>query len=100
MDFGAGTARPGLAHHPEVVLLAAVNDVDFGIESGGREESGPMIVRFLVELARLALRFGGVVTRCIEPLFREFPDACDEFPGPFDRFFLEVIAEAPVAEHL
>ena len=57
-----------------------------------------MIVRFLVELARLArLR---VVDRGVEALRRKFPALDDQFPGPVDRFLLEVIAEGPVAEHL
>ena len=34
VQFGARAARAGVAHHPEVVLLVAVDDVDGGIESG------------------------------------------------------------------
>ena len=54
VQFGARTARAGIAHHPEIVLLVAVDDVNRGIEPGFANISRPMIVRFLVELARLA----------------------------------------------
>src|SRR5262249_31273316 len=33
VDFAARTTRPGVAHHPEIVLLATVDDVDFGIQA-------------------------------------------------------------------
>ena len=56
-----------------------------------------MIVRFLIELARIARP--GLVNRRVKPLRRKFPAFDHQFPGPFDRFLLEVIAEAPVAEH-
>jgi hypothetical protein len=36
----------------------------------------------------------------VQPLLVEFPHLGQKFPGPLDRFLLEVIAEAPVAEHL
>src|SRR5437867_11872607 len=57
-----------------------------------------MIVRLLIELTRLALpRF---VNSRVKPLRRKFPTLNHEFPRPFDRLLFEVIAEAPVAEHL
>jgi hypothetical protein len=34
VDLTARAARAGVAHHPEVVLLVAVNDVHVGIASG------------------------------------------------------------------
>ena len=34
MQFRARTARPGIAHHPEIILLIAVHDVDGRIEIG------------------------------------------------------------------
>ena len=33
VEFRAGTARAGFAHHPEIIFLVAVDDVDGGIES-------------------------------------------------------------------
>ena len=53
MQFGTRTARTGVAHHPEIVFFVAVDDVNRRIQPGLLEESRPMIVRFLVELARL-----------------------------------------------
>ena len=57
-----------------------------------------MIVRFLIELARLARP--RLVNRGVDPRRRKFPALDHQLPRPLDRFFLEVIAEAPVAEHL
>src|SRR5439155_17429635 len=36
----------------------------------------------------------------VETLRRKFPALDHKFPGPFDRFLLEIITEAPVAQHL
>ena len=41
VEFGARAARAGVAHHPEIVLLVAVDDVDLRVESGGAEFLGP-----------------------------------------------------------
>ena len=42
----------------------------------------------------------GLIDGGVKALGRKFPAPHDQLPGPFDRFLLEVIAEAPVAEHL
>ena len=55
VKFGTRTARACVAHHPEIVLLVSVNNVKRGIEIGVAEHPRPMIVRFLIEFARLAL---------------------------------------------
>ena len=55
VDFAARAAWAGFAHHPEVVLFAAVDDVDLGVESGGGEFGGPKIVSLLIEVAGVAL---------------------------------------------
>src|SRR6202521_6438794 len=57
-----------------------------------------MTVRFRVELARVAR--SRLVDRRVEPRWRKFPAFPHEFPRPLDRFLFEVIAEAPVPEHL
>ena len=36
----------------------------------------------------------------VKTLRRKFPAFNREFPRPLDRFLLEIIAEAPIAEHL
>ena len=33
VEFGAGAARAGLAHHPEIIFPVAGDDMDGGIES-------------------------------------------------------------------
>src|SRR5207245_10649111 len=70
VDFGAGTARAGLAHHPEIIFPAAVNNVDFRVEAGGAEFPGPAVISFLVEVARIALGLVGRIDRRVEAVFR------------------------------
>ena len=75
VEFGAGAAGAGVAHHPEVVLLAAEDDVDGGVESGFFEYGFPEVVGLLVEggwVSGLGLVDGGV-----EAVFGEFPDFGD-----------------------
>src|SRR5436309_9233156 len=57
-----------------------------------------MIVRFLIELAWLVRP--GLVNGRVKTLRRKFPALDHEFPRPFDRFLLEIITEAPIAQHL
>src|SRR5438552_1668381 len=56
-----------------------------------------MIVRFLVEFRR----FTGTwfVDRRVNSLPRKFPTLDYQFPGPLDRFLLEITTEAPVPQH-
>ena len=100
VEFGARTAGAGLAHHPEVVLLVAVDDVHFRVEAGGAELLGPDVPGLLVELGRIALGLVRLVDRGVEAVLREFPDLGDELPGVVDGLTLEVVAEGPVAQHL
>ena len=51
-----------------------------------------------VELSGIALL--GLVDRCVEPIGGEIPGIYQQFPAPLDSFFLEIVAEGPVAEHL
>src|SRR5436305_1937747 len=44
VDFAARPTWPGVAHHPEIVLLLAGDDVDFRIETRRAESFGPDIV--------------------------------------------------------
>ena len=93
VQFRARAAGAGLAHHPEVVLFVAVDDVNGGVESGGAEFPGPCVVGVLV-------KFGGVALACVwgidggvEAGSGEVPDLGDEFPCPVNGFALEVVAE-------
>ena len=55
-------------------------------------------MRFLIEFAGFVrARF---VNGGVKPLGWKFPALNYELPSPFDCFFLEVIAKAPVAQHL
>src|SRR5438874_1873097 len=100
MDFAARPAWTSVAHHPEVILFVAIDDMDFGIEPGSPKLLRPKFISFLIEFAGIAFGFVRRINRGIEAVFREFPNLRQEFPGPVDRFFLEVIAKGPVAEHL
>ncbi len=99
VDFGARTAGAGVAHHPEIVLLVAIDDVNGGIEAGGTELPGPDLPGFLVPLGRVAPGGVRLVDGGVEAFGREFPDVDNEFPGPGDGFLFEVVAERPVPEH-
>ena len=92
VDLGAGAAGARLAHLPEIVVLVAQQDVVFG------EVFAPGLLRFGVErgaVFRGALEHGG-----IEEVLVDLIDLGQELPGPVDGLGLEVVAEAPVAEHL
>ena len=99
VDFGARTARPGIAHHPEIVFFVAVDDVDFGIQAGGTEFFGPEFPGFLIAAGRITEGSIRLVNGGIHPLRRKFPDVDDEFPSPRDGFLFEIITEGPIPEH-
>ena len=98
MQFRARTARTRVAHHPEVILLVAGHDVHLRIESGSPKMHRPVIPRLLIKLARITRSRrinGGIETRS-----GKFPPINEQLPSPVDGFFFEVIAEAPIPEHL
>ena len=85
-DLAAGSAGPGLAHGPEVVLLAHPPETR-RIHADVLEPD----VRGLVIVRKY---------RAPQPLGRQSQDTGDVLPGVFDRLKLEVVAEAEIAEHL
>ena len=85
VDFTAWTARAGLAHFPEIILLVEPQYV-YGDDVG---HFRPQFMRLVI----CAEYFG------VEPLLRKFPDSGEQFPRPANRLPLAVIAERPVAEH-
>ena len=92
VDFGAGAAGAGVAHLPEVVMLVAQQHVVLGkvLEPG---------------LARLGVEAGAVFGRTfehggVEQVPVDAVDLGQQLPRPVDGLGLEVVAEAPVAEHL
>ena len=98
VEFGAGAAGASLAHHPEIVLPVAGDDMDRGIESLRAEELRPERVGLGVEGGGIPLR--GAVDSRVKAFGGKFPLLDKEFPSPADRLFLEVISEGPVAQHL
>ena len=86
VDLAARAAGAGLAHRPEIVLLAAAHD-----PIGRQTRDPPPEIEGLVVL----LEHGGEQMR-----LRQSPDARHQVPAPLDRLFLEVVAEREVAEHL
>src|SRR5579862_1757761 len=94
MDFGTRTTRSGVAHLPKVVLLVAEVDVR-GVDVRLGTPKRRRFVVALQVLILIALEHCRVQTALVHtPNFRQ------QLPRPADRLFLEVIAEAPIAEHL
>src|SRR5690606_4998430 len=85
-DLAARAARAGIAHRPEVVLLAHSREAA-RIDADLVEPDARGLVVLLVD-------------RAPEPLGRQAELLRDELPRVADRFALEVVAEAEVAEHL
>ena len=55
VQFAARAARASVAHHPEVILLVAVDDMHGGIKAGGGEDLRPIIVCLLIEFTGIAI---------------------------------------------
>ncbi len=85
VDFGAGAARTGVAHFPEVGVSIKAHDAV--IRKTGHVL--PNLPSFVIVL----------VHGCEQTFLRELPNFSQKFPSPSDSFFLVVVAEAPVAEH-
>ena len=92
VDLGAGAAGARVPHFPEIVVLVAEDDVIFG------EVLQPGVFGFLVHGSAILL--GTLENSGIEDAFIDLVHLGEELPGPVDRLFLEVIAKAPVAQHL
>ena len=91
VDLAARAARAGLGHPPEVVVVAGVDVAPFRHALGRQTDLvGPDRPRDRVVC----------VGRRRETVGRDAEVARQEVPGVADRLALEVVAEAPVAEHL
>jgi hypothetical protein len=92
-DFGAGTARTGVAHHPEIVGGVAralvVADADHAL---GRHADlpGPDVVGLVV--------LG--IDRDPKLVLRQLIDIDQQLPGVLDGVTLEVVAETEISQHL
>ena len=87
VNLGARSARPGLAHFPEIVLLVAevnVTRVDVGFAS---PELGRLVVP-LQPLLGIALENRGMKARLVQA-----PFLGEQLPGPANGFLLEVISK-------
>jgi hypothetical protein len=92
-DFGARAAGARVGHHPEVVgHVAAALVVADAHDALGRQADflGPDVVGLVV----LDVDGGP------ELLGRQLVDLGQQLEGPLERLALEVVAEAPVAQHL
>src|SRR4051794_21938678 len=91
MYLAARPARPCLGHPPEVRVVAVVDvaparhPLGWQADLVGPDVPGEFVVR---------------VRRRGEALARDTEVARQELPRPVDRLALEVVAEAPIAEHL
>lgn len=91
VDLGAGTARAGDAHGPEVVLLAQALDA-IGRDADPVAPDGLGLVVVQVDGDPQALG--------VEPEAAVRHGAGQQLPGVRDGAFLEVVAEGEVAAHL
>ena len=91
MNFGAGAARAGLAHLPEIIFHAARDHVVRG------QELQPQIATLIVGRHRL-LGIAGA-PRGVESIGVKSVHLGEQLDGPTDGLFLEVITKRPVAEH-
>jgi hypothetical protein len=92
-DFGARAARARVGHHPEVVgHVAAALVVADAHDALGRQAD--LFRPDVVGLVVLDVDGGP------ELLGRQLVDLGEQLEGPGERFALEVVAEAPVAQHL
>jgi hypothetical protein len=92
-DFRAGAAGTGVGHHPEVVglVLRALVVTDAHHALGGQADVfRPDVVGLVIV----------DVDRRPQFIRRQLVDLRQQLPGPLQRVALEVVAEAPVAQHL
>ena len=85
MDFGARTARTGVAHFPEVGVCIKTHDAVIR-KTGHVLPNLPGFVIILID-------------SCEEAFLRELPNFSEEFPSPGNSFLLIIVTEAPVTEH-
>ncbi len=85
-DLGAGAAGPGGAHRPEIVIRGDADD--------------PLVGQARVFLPDRRGLVIGVIDRDQEPVRVDPEIAREQIPGIGDCLFLEIIAEAEIAQHL
>ena len=84
-NFGAGAARAGIAHHPEIIFFTA---------SGNTR---------LWDANVFAPNFSGFVVFFVyaypEFIGRQFETIKQQFPGKLDSFALEIVPERKITQH-
>ena len=97
MDFRAWAAGPRIAHLPEVILQAKLEDAIIG-----HSKSEPKIARLAVArdyVMVLRTRPRAKKGRNVEPVARDAVIFGDQVPGELDGVGLEVIAKRKIAQH-
>ena len=90
VDLRAPAAGPGIAHRPEVLLQAQLDD------ALGRDEAAPDGVRLVVAGDARGPREDGRM----QPIRRQLPYLGEQRPGERDGVLLEVVPEREVPQHL
>src|SRR5262249_21658433 len=94
MNFRAWPARSGLPHLPEIIFLtSSMNMRRMNVRLRLPEFKGFIVGLQVIQ--RIACEYRGM-----KPFLIQAPYFGKKLPGPGDGFFLEVIPERPVAEHL
>src|SRR3546814_13893977 len=83
-DFRTGTAGAAVAHRPEIILGGNADDAFFG----ETRDLLPQVEGFVVRV----VDGGGQFLRWKAPFLRQ------QGPGVGDRLFLEIVAEAEIAQ--
>mmetsp|Transcript_46466 Transcript_46466/g.108226 ORF Transcript_46466/g.108226 Transcript_46466/m.108226 type:complete len:383 (+) Transcript_46466:1860-3008(+) len=92
VDLCTRATGPCVTHLPEVVLHIEWQNVTVW------QVLSPQVASFFI--GRHAWRFRiSTVVCCIEAVGVQLVDLGQEFPGPSDRFLLEVVSKGPVAQH-
>ena len=92
VDLAARSARAGVSHFPEIVVLVSEKHMVL------RKIFKPGLPCLLVHFGAVfctAFEYGGIQFRLVYPVHLG-----EELPRPADGFGLEIVPEAPVAEHL
>ena len=92
VDFGAGTAGTRVAHFPKIVVLVPEQ------HPVSRQVCEPAVARLGIESRAVFCRT--LEHGCIKPVLVYLVHLGEQFPSPVDGFVLEIVPEAPVAEHL
>ncbi len=94
VHFRAGPAGPRVPHHPEVLLRRLIEHVLLRNRGLGTPEVVGLLVRLQLELVV------PLVDGRIQAIRGQPPAVHQQFPRPPNGVGFEVVAEAPVAQHL